>query len=523
MINQALKWVCFVSMFAISCVHTETGYLKNVKFRIVEETTGEPLKNRELNICYFVHIRLRPGALSPYLNKDADFYITSVTTDGNGQFTLDLSSIDIADIVVEPGKLYNIVRFERSSDLAHTKSVDHIRVVRFKPGTTRVVSNMIYDIKRKTVKTIPISGEAQEKPYGEILLVAKMLKQSPSKPAIQIEGEVEKNLKPYISFKHKDRVDKVLFTPDGSRILSESFKDDLKISETLTGKLLRTLPFNGYSANSMALSSDGVFLAVGTNTGKVKLWDIKSMRLQKTFPVTEWSIYAVALSPDGKMLGSCAADGTIQLWDIESSRLLYSLGKKGGRMISMSFSGDSKFIAALSRTGRISVWDVANGQLVGALHIKRISEIGSIAFCPDRNSVAIAAPDGIRFWNPQNDGQIRMVELPNSINPEKIINGLGPDSRPIYMGMTIISQDCKTAATVIEDGSIVVWDIKTRAIQQKLAGLRIPDSAGGGIRAITFSPDKRLLASGNRNGTVEIYRLVEGIVVKEPYGHVGGE
>jgi len=343
-----------------------------------------------------------------------------------------------------------------------------------------------------------------------------------AKVDVQVEGEVEKNLKPYISFKHKDRVDKVLFTPDGSRILSESFKDDLKISETLTGKLLQTLPFNGYSSNSMALSSDGMFLVVGSNTGKVKLWDIESMNLQKTFPVTEWSIYAVALSHDGKMLGSCAADGTIQLWDIESVKLLYSLGKKGDRMISMCFSDDSKFIAALSRTGMVSVWNAANGQLVGALHIKRISEIGTIAFRPNKSSVAIAAPDGIRFWNPQSDEQIRMIELPDSINPEETINGLIL-GRPTYIGMTIISRDCKTAATVVEDGSIVVWDVETRAIQENLTGLRIPDLAGGGIRVITFSPDKRLLASGNRNGTVEIYRLDEEVAEKEPYMQVEGE
>ncbi len=326
-------------------------------------------------------------------------------------------------------------------------------------------------------------------------------------------------IKPHITIEHKRRVDTVLFLPNGKALISESFGEGVKVSDTQSGNLLRSFP-RGYAVNSMAMSHDGATLAIGTNRGTAEIWSIETLNLEKRFQVTEWSIYAVALSPDGKMLASCAADGTIQLWDIESSRLLYSLGKKGGRMISMSFSGDSKFIAALSRTGRISVWDVANGQLVGALHIKRISEIGSIAFCPDRSSVAIAAPDGIRFWNPQNDGQIRMIELPDSINPEKTINGLGPNSRPIYMGMTIVSCDCKTAATVIEDGSIVVWDIKTRAIQQKLAGLRIPDSAGGGIRAITFSPDKRLLASGNRNGTVEVYRLVEEIVVKGPYVQV---
>ncbi len=337
--------------------------------------------------------------------------------------------------------------------------------------------------------------------------------------ALNIEGKGDihnnqikemENIKPFISIKHSDRVHQVLFSPDGSLVLSESFKDKLKINDTSTGSLKKSLPLR-YSANSMAISSDGQFLAVGTNNGKVELWDIKSFELVKTFPVTKWSIYAVALSPDGKMLGSCAADGTIQLWDIASEKMLYSLGQKDDRMISMDFSDDSKFIAALNRRGKTSVWDVSTGQLVGSIHIERISESGSIAFRPKRDDVIIAAPDGIRLWNPKNPTQIQKINIPDSINPEKIFKlqvlSSAPYSRPGYFGMITVSDDCKTAAAPLEDGSIVIWDIETKKILQKLSGSKIPDFPGGGIEDITFSADKKLLASANRNGTVEVYKL----------------
>lgn len=149
------------------------SHLKNVKFRIVDEATGEALRNRELNICRFVEFKLTPGAPSPYLNKGADWFITSMKTDEQGVFFLDLSKIEVVDIVVYAGTPYEIVRFERSSDIAHKKSADHIRVVQFKAGTTQVVSNMIYDLKGKIFKTITTAGEVQEKPYEEIILAAK--------------------------------------------------------------------------------------------------------------------------------------------------------------------------------------------------------------------------------------------------------------------------------------------------------------------------------------------------------------
>jgi hypothetical protein len=179
MLKQTHKLVLFLLMLIIGCAQRDTSYLENVKFKVVEEDTGQPLQNRQLDIYHFVRFNLEfvRSRLEHehYTSKDVDYYIASVSTDGNGIFSLDLSSIDAMDIIIQPGKPYNTLRFERSSDIGHTKSADRIRVVRFETGTTRVTSNMIYDLKQGIVKIIPISGQAvEEKPYKEILLVVGM-------------------------------------------------------------------------------------------------------------------------------------------------------------------------------------------------------------------------------------------------------------------------------------------------------------------------------------------------------------
>jgi hypothetical protein len=139
-----------------------------VKFKIVDRTTQDPLKNCELNICKFVYFKLKPATQSPYLDKDADWYITSVVTDENGVFMLDLSLIKETHIVIAPEKLYDTMRFSRVSDMAGTKSVDHIRVTYFSEGLTK----RVYDLKKGTVKVIADSGETVEEPFTEILLTA---------------------------------------------------------------------------------------------------------------------------------------------------------------------------------------------------------------------------------------------------------------------------------------------------------------------------------------------------------------
>ena len=168
-----MKVLCiWLLCFALSACVADT-HLSDVRFKIISQDSGEPLVNHPLDICHFCYD-------VQYDAKDVPWYITSVTTDGDGVFSLDLSNVDVGHIVVQPGRPYNVVRFERASDLRHTGSAGHIRVVRSRAGDTRVESNAIYDLQRQTVKIIPISGDAWEESYTEILLLAPAYQ--PTKP-----------------------------------------------------------------------------------------------------------------------------------------------------------------------------------------------------------------------------------------------------------------------------------------------------------------------------------------------------
>lgn len=183
MMVEKPKLLLLLLMVLVSCVYADSRHLQRVRFRIVDEATGVPLQNRELNICRFVYFKLKPGSPSPFLHEDASWYITSVTTDNKGAFSLDLSSVGAMDIVVEPGEPYNYVRFRRAS-LDVPKSPDHIRVIRFEKGTTRVAANVIYDLKRRLVQTFPISGQPVEGAFTEVLLVARKLRTPSSTPDV---------------------------------------------------------------------------------------------------------------------------------------------------------------------------------------------------------------------------------------------------------------------------------------------------------------------------------------------------
>lgn len=168
-INRIYRTALLLFILLIYFFHSDTCLLGNVKFQIIDDATREPLKNCELNICKFVLFKLKHGDQTPYLDKTANWYITSVATDENGKFELDLSSIKEKHIVVQPGELYDITRFSRTSDLTGTNSANHIKVTYFQQGLT----NRIYDLSSGKVKIITDSGEVTQEPFTEILLEAR--------------------------------------------------------------------------------------------------------------------------------------------------------------------------------------------------------------------------------------------------------------------------------------------------------------------------------------------------------------
>jgi len=322
-------------------------------------------------------------------------------------------------------------------------------------------------------------------------------------------------VQPITTIENKGRVHSVLFSPDGKILASENFADGVKLSDPRNGDLLHTVALRGYSANSIAFSHDGSILAIGTNRGDVELWDMQTLQLQKTIDVTKWSIYAVALSPDGSILASCGADGTVQVWDIHEDKLKLTLGSKGERMSSLAFSPDGTLLAALSRYGKCCVWNLQTGELVGKIARVGDGELGQVSFCPDMNTVAIVTPFKLTFWDLLDNKKPKIISLPESIDPMRKKLPLGGGF--VMCPRNTLSRDCKTVATGLEDGAIAIWNVKTKIIEYILIGDHTHDLMGGGIEAIAFSPDNQLLASGNRNGKVQIWRIK---ILRENIGDV---
>ena len=142
--------------------------LSNVPF-VLTTAIGAPVANAMV-VVY--DGRVEDGSF-PYdiaESKRRSYFLTTVETDAQGMFCLDLSDPALTEVILRPGEQYRIIHFRRESDLSHTKSVDHVRV-----------DQRIYDISRTIVTEFRHVGFADgkpsyekiESPFESIELVAK--------------------------------------------------------------------------------------------------------------------------------------------------------------------------------------------------------------------------------------------------------------------------------------------------------------------------------------------------------------
>jgi WD40 repeat protein len=111
--------------------------------------------------------------------------------------------------------------------------------------------------------------------------------------------QVTSDLKPelVIQSSHTKPINAIVFSPDGNWLASGANDDTIKIWDTSTGHVLRTLYGHSSNVNALAISRDGKLLASGSG-------DMTSKREIPTFK-------------RGGIVGG-ARDNTVRIWDVQT-------------------------------------------------------------------------------------------------------------------------------------------------------------------------------------------------------------
>jgi WD40 repeat protein len=327
----------------------------------------------------------------------------------------------------------------------------------------------------------------------------------------------------------------VAFSPDGRQLAVVSGGYSLHIGrskvlfyDTATGQFLRTL--GGYNITlDVAFTPDGHSL-IAAGGYEVQTWDVHSGQLRPT-QESDTPVQSVAVSPDGQLMawGGGEQQYTVQMWDIATGQLLYMLEEQAGVVHKVLFSPDGQRLATLSDDGLVRLRQASTGELLFS------QPANHIAFQPNGRLLATDTGDiyaegevslqlwdvdtfelvrsfaGLDLFTFSSDGNIlgrRFLEDTLTaglwLDTGELLRTLTAESlRYLYKpsdGFTLSPDGRILAGWSLGDGSwgiLEFWDVQS--------GQALWSS--GLFSSFAFSPDGRLLATDNEDGTVGLRGL----------------
>jgi WD40 repeat protein len=290
-----------------------------------------------------------------------------------------------------------------------------------------------------------------------------------------------------IGSKHKDMMECVAFSPDGSFMASGSRDGTVKVWESATSKLAADCHGHTGGVESIAFSSDGRFVASGSADTTVKVWQAETGRLTADCRGHTDKVNSIAFSPDRRFVASGSSDWTMKIWESETGWLVADCVGHEYDVCSVVFSFDGRFVASGSYDGTVVVWEAETGLVVGDC-IGHTRIVRSVAFSPDGRFVASGSSDmTVKVWEAKTG---RLVAT--CVGHQDIVSSV------------VFSPDGRFVASGSHDGTVKVWKAET--------GRLVMDGVGHEhwVYSVAFSPEGGFVVSLSNDQTVKIWELKTG-------------
>ncbi|OQV03579.1 WD domain-containing protein [Cladophialophora immunda] len=198
---------------------------------------------------------------------------------------------------------------------------------------------------------------------------------------------------------------------------------------------------------------------------------------------------AVAFSADGEKLASASNDGTIKIWDLGRVQCVQTLTEHNCGVTAVAFSKKSALLASASIDGTIKTWNTDNGKCVQTLttHNHNNPYGWEVAF----------SPDGTKFVSWERDNTVGIWNTSSGV----CVLILEHHSRVCSAALSFDGAKLASAS----DATIKIWDSTGGQCLQTLTGHHI-----GGVDALAFSHDGKLLVSASRSGIITIWNVDSG-------------
>ncbi|XP_072384630.1 U3 small nucleolar RNA-interacting protein 2 [Diabrotica undecimpunctata] len=235
---------------------------------------------------------------------------------------------------------------------------------------------------------------------------------------------------------------------------------------------------------SLAISSDSKYLAVGTKSSDVYIWDPNTFKFIKKFQGHKNSVTGVCFKKDSHTLYSCSKDRTAKVWSLDEMAYVETLFGHQDIISSIDALYRDRLVSSGGRDLRL--WKITEeSQLIFNGHTGNIDNVKLI----NEDTFVSGGDDGeICIWSMMRKKPLCVINNAHGVDSQTKI--------PFWISAVTALHNTDLIASGSQDGLVRLWKLENNFKAYKEL-MQIP--VEGFVNCLQFTADgKRLLISASK-------------------------